>query len=143
MKLDEMKVHKLALEVTNPRLTREEQEAKIELPRLQYLKDFKRRALMGGPLSFLEVKCLVREQMTWDHWQVTFYEMVQFPHGRYFEHKAEAMEYFRKATEEREGLRPQRMEVYEPKTELYGGRKEIIKWKSEGYKPDQMTFHYC
>ena len=123
-------------------MTREEQEANLELPRLQYGKDFKRRALFGGPLTFLEAKELVREQLTWDHWQITFYEMVQFPHARYFKDKAEAMEFFRKATEERSGLRPQRMEVYEPKTELFGKRKAIIEWKAEGYRPDPMTFKY-
>ena len=142
MRLDDMKVHELALQVTNPRMTREEQEAKLELGRIGYGKDFRRRALFGGPLTFLEAKVLVREQLTFDHWQVTFYEVVQFPHGRYFTDKAEAMEFFRKATEERSGLRPQRMEVYGPKPELFGKRKVEIEWKAEGYTPDPMTFNY-
>jgi hypothetical protein len=142
MKLDSAKIHKLALEVTNPRLTREDQEANLGLGRLQYEQDFKRRALFGGALSFLEVKVLVVEQMIWNHWQVTFYEVVQFPHARYFLDQAEAMEFFRKATEERSGLRPQRMEVYKPKTELFGKREAAIEWKAEGYTPDPMTLKY-
>ncbi len=142
MKLDDMKIHELALEVTNPRMTREEQEAKAEMGRKQYEKDFKRRALFGGPLTFLEVKALVREQLTFDHWRVTFYEVVNFPHARYFADKADAMEFFRKATEERSGLRPQRMEIYKPKTELFGKREVEIEWKADGYTPDPMTYHY-
>jgi hypothetical protein len=143
MILDETKVHEMALEVSNPRMTREEQAAKLELPRFQYRKDFKRRALNNGPLTLLEAKGLVREQMTWDHWQVTFYEVVQFPHARYFVDKAEAMEFFRKATEERGGIRPQRMEVCRPKKEVFGGGREVeIGWKAEGYTPDPMTFKY-
>jgi len=90
MKLDETKVHEMALEVSNPRMTREEQAAKVEMGGLQYRDDFKLRALFDGPLTFLEAKNLVRERLTWGRWQVTFYEMVQFPHARYFETKAEA-----------------------------------------------------
>ncbi len=142
MKLDETKVHLMAMEVSNPRMTREEQAATAEMGGLEYGEDFKRRALNNGPLTFLEAKNLVRETLTWYRWQVTFYEMVQFPHARYFETKADAMEYFRKATEEREGLRPQRMEVYKPKKEIFGGREAEIEWKAEGYIPDPMTFKY-
>jgi hypothetical protein len=142
MILDEKKVHEMALEVSNPRMDREEQRATLELPRLQYVKDFKRRALFNGPLTFLETKAVVREHLTWGHWQVTYYEVVQFPHTRYFKDEAEAMEFFRKATEERGGLRPRRMEVYRPKAELFGKREAAIEWKMEGYRPDQMTRHY-
>ena len=142
MILDETKVHLMAMEVSNPAMTREEQKAKVEMGRLQYLEDFKLRALFNGPLTFLERKLVVREQLTWGRWQVTFYEMVQMPHARYFENEAEAMEFFRKATEERGGLRPQRMEVYKPKKEIFGDREAVIEWKVEGYTPDQMTTKY-
>lgn len=142
MKIDETKVHELALKVTNPRMTPEEQKANLELGRLQYVHGFKTRALFGGPLTLLEAKALVREQLTFDHWQVTFYEVVQFPHARFFKDEAEAMEFFRKATEERGGLRPQRMEVFKPKTELYGKREAAIEWKAAGYRPDPMTLKY-
>jgi len=142
MKLDETKIHLMAMEVSNPRMTREEQAAKVEMGHLQYLDDFKLRALFNGPLTFLEAKNVVREQLTWGRWQVTFYEMVQFPHARYFENKAEAMEFFRKATQERGGLRPQRMEVYKPKKEIFGDREAVVEWKAGGYRPDPMTCHY-
>lgn len=142
MKLDDKKIHTLALEVTNPRMTRQEQAKKLELGRLGYWKDFKRRALFGEALTLLEAKVLVREQLTWDHWQVNFYEVVQFPHARFFLEKAEAMEYFRKATEERGGLNPQRMEVYKPKEKLFDKRKVEIEWKAKGYTPDPLTLHY-
>ncbi len=142
MILDETKVHLMAMELSNPRMTRKEQEARTEVPSLQYGEDFKRRALNNGPLTFLEAKAVVREQLTWGRWQITFYEMVQFPHARYFEKEADALEYFRKATEERSGLRPQRMEVYRPKKEIFGSREAKIEWKAEGYIPDPMTFKY-
>lgn len=142
MRIDERKVHALALEVTNPRMTRDEQAAKVEMGSLEYSKDFQRRALTGGRLTFLEAKALVRERLTFDHWQITFFEVVQFPHALYFSDKAEAMEFFRKATEERDGLRPQRMEVYTPKEGLFRKRDAAIEWKAPGYTPDPMTGIY-
>lgn len=142
MKIDELKVHDLAMNLPNERMSREEQEVNVNLGRFQYDKDFTERHLAGGPLTFLEAKRVAREQLTFDHWLVTFYEMVQFPQARYFKTEAEAMEYFRKATEEREGLRPQRMEVSGPKDAIFQARKTKIEWKAEGYTPDPMTFKY-
>lgn len=141
-KLDEFRVTKLAQELPNERLTPEQWEDKANLGRLQYIADFRARATAGGSLSFLEAKNVVRENLTWDKWKITFYEMVQFPQMRFFETEAEAMEYFRKATEERSGLRPARMEVCGPKGAAFGKRPQGINWKAEGYKPDPMTFKY-
>ena len=114
---------------------------------MQYLNDLTIRALSGGPLSFFEARWLAREQLSWESWAVTFYEMVQFPQVRFFETEKEATEYFKGVTEN--GRTPngakssaQRMELLKPKAEMFGKRQTVSEWKVEGYKRDAMTMIY-
>lgn len=147
MKFDEKEVTKMALQLPNVRLTKEEKEQKVELPRLHYLKDFEDRARNGGPLSFLEARCLVRETLTFDKYKIQYYEMAQFPKTAFFDTEAEAEDFFTMATVEGRHIRgfrmsAQRMELYNPKDRIYGKRKVIKEWKSPEYKPDPMSFGY-
>jgi hypothetical protein len=147
IKLDDATVYKLAVQLPNRRLAGKEKEEKVELPRLQYIKDFEDRAINGGPLSFMEARFLVRETLTFDKWRINFYEMVQFPQMRFFETEAEALDYYTRATVDGRmanggKIMAQRMELYGPKDRLYGKRKIIKKWKVPGYKRDPMEFKY-
>ena len=147
MKLDDKTVTGLALQLPNERLTPEAKEEKSELPRKQYIRDFEDRAINGGPLSFLEARCLVKETLTFDKYRITYYEVVQFPQTAYFETEAEATEFFVEATVRGRHIRgfqmsAQRMELYGPQDKIYGKRKAIKKWKSPTYTPDPMTFGY-
>ena len=47
MKIDELKVHDLAMSLPNERMSREEQEANVNLGRFQYDKGFTERVLAG------------------------------------------------------------------------------------------------
>lgn len=145
--LDDAQVHKLALEVRNTRLTQEEQEAKVMLPRLKYKQDFRRRVLLGGPLSFLEAKYMVRENLTFDKWKITFYEVIQFPQIRYFETEYMAKKYFKQATVYGRGARggklmPQIMKLYKPSGHIYEERHLENEWLSESYAPDPMGVRF-
>ncbi len=147
MKLTDNEIQKVALALPNERLSPEEWEAKVNLPRFQYLDDLKARALSGGPLSFFEARWVAREALTWESWAVTFYEMVQFPQVRYFKTRKEALEYFTSATEKGRTprgakLAAQRMEILKPKVEMFDKRQTMAEWKIKGYKPDAMTFVY-
>lgn len=143
--LDDSKVHKLALELDNKRMSREEQEAKAELPKLKYLRDFHKRALTGGDLTFMEAKYLVREQLTFDKWRATFYEVAQFPQVVYFYSENQARKFFMRVSRYGKGARggplmAQRVELFKPADHIYGERVQAESWKSESYKPDPMQF---
>jgi hypothetical protein len=142
-KLDDKQVHKLALEARNTRLTKEEREGKAALPRLKYLQDFKKRVLTGGPLSFMEAKYMVREQLTFDKWKVTFYEVIQFPQTRFFETEYQAKKFFKQATVYGRGARggklvAQVMRLFPPAEHIYAERNLESEWFCENYKPDPM-----
>ncbi len=140
-------IRKVALELPHGRFTVKEWEAAVELPRFQYLDDFKARALANGPISRLEANVIATEQVTWKMWQINFYEMVQFPQTRFFKTQTEALDYFTQSTEHGKTpkgtkVMPQRMELYKPKTEMFGKRQALAQWKVEGYRPDSMDFVY-
>lgn len=142
-KLEDSKVHKLALETTNERMTREDLTARVSMPRLKYLQDFRRRVLTGGALTFLEAKYMVREMLTFDKWKIDFYEVPQFRKVVFFETEFQALKYYKRATLYGKGatggkLMPQRMELYSPAEHIYGERREINSWKAPDYKPDAM-----
>jgi len=147
-KFDEDEIFKLAMELPNPRMPREVWQDKFDnIPPLQRRQDFKERALSGGELTFIEAKMLTKEQLSYNHWMITYYEMVQFPQYRLFETEAAALDYFTRSTVDGQTPRgtkimPQRMELYGPKNRIYGERQVIKEWKSPGYKPDPMTCGY-
>lgn len=143
-KLDDKKVHKLTLELKNPRLEGEALERIQEMPPLRLAMDRKRRMLTGGPLTFMEAKMLVREQLSFDKWKITFYEVVQFPQIVFFDTEYQAKKFFKRATETGRGakggiLSAQRMELYKPAEHIWAEREQVEAWKAKDYTPDPMT----
>jgi hypothetical protein len=147
-KIDEKEVFDLAMKLPNARMSRDAWEYKVyNIPRLQRMKDFKERVFSGGELAFIEARMLAKEQLSFNHWLITFYEFVQLPQIRFFETEAEAMDYYTRATVDGRTARgakimAQRMELYGPKKELFGKRETLFKWKCEGYEPDPMCFTF-
>lgn len=147
-RFDENEVFKLAVKLPNARMPRDVWQDKVDnIPSLQRRKDFKERVLSGGELAFIEARMLVKEQLSFNHWMITFYEMVQFPQMLFFETEAEALDYYTRATVD--GRTPrgakimaQRMEIYGPKKELFGQRETFFEWKCEEYEPDPIYFSY-
>lgn len=135
------KVHKLALELEIPRTTDKEKEEFASLPRLKYLQSFRRRCLTGGPLSFLEAKSLVREQLTFDKWKIRFYEVIQFPQVRFFESEKEARNYWRKI-KMRKTLHAQEATLSKPAEHIFADRAVEEVYRVENFKPDPMVFKY-
>ena len=95
-KLDDKLVHKLALETRNERMGKKDQEERALLPSKKYRQDFVRRVLTGGPLTFLEAKFMVREQLSFDKWKIEFYEVANFPQVRLFETEFQARKYWKR-----------------------------------------------
>lgn len=140
-KLDDKQVHKLALETKNKRLTEEEKQEKTNLPGLKYRQDFRRRALLGGPLSFLEAKYMVREQLTFDKWKIEFYEAIQFPQVRYFESEYQALKYW-KRIKNRQTVKAQKARLKKPAEHIFAERPVEEEYQVEGYTPDAMGMRF-
>jgi hypothetical protein len=145
--LDAAKVHKLTTETKNKRMSKEDQEKTANLPGLRYKQDFKRRVLLGGELSFLEAKYVVREMLTFDKWMVKYYEVVNFPKVVFFDTVYQAEKFFNRATKEGRGmsggkLMAKRMEFYGPSEYIYANRPELGAWRSELYEPDGIEYLY-
>ena len=140
-KLDDKKVHKLALEVKNERLTEDEKEIKAKPPSLKYRQDFRRRVMLGGPLSFIEAKHMVREQLTFDKWKIEFYEAIQFPQVRYFETEYQALKYW-KRIKARQTVKAQKARLKKPAEHIYAERPVEEEYQAENYQPDPMGVRF-
>jgi hypothetical protein len=91
----------------------------------------------------MEAKRMVREQLTFDKWKVTFYEVIQFPQIRFFDTEDMAQKYFKQATVYGRGARggklnPQLMRLYKPSEHIHAERSLEKEWFSESYEPDPM-----
>jgi hypothetical protein len=136
-KLDDKQVHKLALETRNERLTEQEKEGKAKLPPLKYQRDFRRRAMTGGPLSFIEAKYMVREQLTFDKWEIEFYEVIQFPQVRYFETEYQARKYWGRV-KKRQSIKAQKARLKKPAEHIFAERQVEDEYQVEWYEPDAL-----
>lgn len=131
------KVHRLALELKNPRLEGEELERVEALSGFILARDRKRRMLLGGPLTFMEAKILVREQLTFDHWKIRFYEVIQFPQVRFFESEKEARNYW-KRIKMRKTIYAQKAYLEKPGEHLFAERPVDEVYHAESYEPDPL-----
>jgi len=140
-KLDDSQVHKLALETRNERLTDAEKEEKVNLPGLKYRQDFRRRVLTGGPLSFMEAKMMVREQLTFNKWKIEFYEVIQFPQIRYFESEFQALKYWTRIIK-RQTVKAQKARLKKPAEHLFAVRPLEEEYQADTYTPDPMGVRF-
>jgi hypothetical protein len=140
-KLDDAKVHKLALETKNERMTQEEQVSRLMLPSLKYKQDFRRRVFTGGALTFLEAKYMVRELLTFDKWKIRFYEVIQFPQVRFFESEYQALKYWKKI-KSAQTLKAEKATLEKPAEHIYGERLVEEEFEKEGYQPDPMGVRF-
>jgi hypothetical protein len=132
-KLDDKQVHKLALETRNERLTEEEKQAKADLPKSKYRQDFRRRVLLGGPLSFLEAKYMVREQLTFDKWKIEFYEVANLPQVRLFETEYPAQKYWERI-KKRHGVKAQEATLMKPAEHIFAERQIFDEYKVDNFQ---------
>lgn len=138
-KLDDKQVHKLALETRNERLTEDEKQEKANLPGLKYRQDFRRRVMTGGPLSFLEAKYMVREQLTFDKWKISFYEVANLPQVRFFETEFQARKYW-KRIKNRQTIKAQEATLMKPADHIFAERPAEDEYKIDNF---QNTSNIC
>ena len=132
-KLDDAKVHKLALETRNERMTKEDQADRANLPKSKYKQDYKRRALTGGPLTFLEAKYMVREQLTFDKWRIEFYEVANLPQVRLFETEYPARKYWERI-QRRQGVKAQEATLMKPAEHIFAERPVEDEYKIDHFQ---------
>jgi len=140
-KLDDKLVHKLALETRNERMDKKDQEERALLPSKKYRQDFVRRVLTGGPLTFLEAKFMVREQLSFDKWKIEFYEVANFPQVRLFETEFQARKYW-KRIKTAKTIFAREATLKSPAEHIYGERPVEEEYQAKDYKPslESATF---